>query len=412
MDHEELVQRAAAAHFVLLGDASHGTEEFYAERAALTKRLVAEAGFVAVAVEADWPDAYRVNRWVRGESDDASAEEALRDFRRFPSWMWRNTAVEAFATWLREHNGALAPGEPMAGFYGLDLYSPRTSMEAVVDYLATADPAAARRARERYACFDRFGRSTRVYAYETGLAGAEPCEREVVDQLVELRARAAEVAMRDGDSEAGRFYAEQNARLVVNAERYYRAMFRGSVASWNERDRHMADTLDALAKHLAGAKVVVWAHSSHLGDARATDLSRLGELNLGQLVRERAGADTFSVGWTTYAGTVTAASSWGGEAERKRMLPALAGSWEDEFRRAGAGRVVIDPRAMHGERLQRAIGAVYEPETERMSHYMHARIAEQFDAVVHIDETRAVQPLELTSEWELGELPATYPFGV
>ncbi len=330
MKDEELVERAAAARTVLIGEASHGTDDFYRERAELTMRLIAEAGVTAVAVEADWPDAYRVNRWVRGRSDDPTAEQALGDFRRFPAWMWRNTAVVDFVTWLREHNDAVAPGARKAGFYGLDLYSPRASMEAVIAWLEESDRAAALRAREHYACFDHFGRDPRVYGYETGLAGAESCEREVVDQLIELRRRAAATALRDGGPDDP-FFAEQNARLVVNAERYYRAMFRGSSESWNVRDRHMAETLDALASQLGGAsgpaKVVVWAHNSHVGDGRATDAGRTGEVTLGQLVRQRAGHDAFGIGFTTYTGAVTAASDWGGDAERKLLRPALPGSW-------------------------------------------------------------------------------------
>jgi erythromycin esterase-like protein len=407
MEYDALLARAAAARFVLVGDASHGTEDFYRERAEITRHLIAEAGFTAVAVEADWPDAWRVNRWVRGESDDAGAEEALAGFRRFPSWMWRNGAVAEFVAWLREHNDALAPGTPRTGFYGLDLYCPRASMEAVIAYLGEADAAAAQRARERYACFERFGRNPRVYAYEAGLRGAEPCEREVVAQLVELREQAARHAIGDRGDDA-RFFAEQNARLVVNAERYYRALFRGAVVTWNERDRHMAETLFELVSHLERtarrpAKVVVWAHNSHLGDARATDAGRVGEVNLGQLVRQRERRETFAIGFTTYAGEVTAASSWGGPAERKRVRPALSGSWEALLHERGADRLVLDPATLAGERLQRAIGAVYEPETELVSHYVHARIAEQFHAVVHIDETQALEPLDVTSEWAAAE---------
>jgi erythromycin esterase-like protein/predicted phosphoribosyltransferase len=417
-DYDDLVERAAGVRYVLIGEASHGTHEFYRERAELTKRLIAEAGYTAVAVEADWPDAYRVNRYVRGAGDDDSAQEALGDFRRFPTWMWRNADVAEFVTLLRAWNDALGEGGRKVGFYGLDLYSLYTSMEAVVRHLDDIDPQAAERARERYACFDQFGRDPQVYAYEAGVAGAERCEQQAVDQLVELRDMAARIASSDGDvDEDGHFYAEQNARLVVNAEEYYRSMFRGNIESWNLRDQHMAETLQQLTAHLEASsgptKVVVWAHNSHLGDARATELGQAGELNLGQLVRERAGADAaLLVGFSTYAGTVTAASQWGGPAERKRVRRALPGSWEELFHQSDLARFVIDPSTLQGRRLERAIGVVYMPETERASHYFHARIAEQFDAVVHIDETHAVEPLESTSEWEAGELPETYPYGV
>ncbi len=416
-DYDPLMELIGDARFVLVGEASHGTHDFYRERAEITKRLIEEKGFSAVAVEADWPDAYRANCFVRAANEDQSPEEALGDFRRFPAWMWRNTDVAEFVAWLREWNDALAPGSPKAAFYGLDLYSLHTSMGAVVSYLDDVDPEAAQRARERYACFDQFGRDPQVYAYEAGIAGAEPCEPQAVEQLIELRNRAAETARRDGRVDEDRlFYAEQNARLVANAEKYYRAMFRGGVESWNLRDAHMAETLDALVGHLertpGPTKIVVWAHNSHLGDARATELGQAGELNLGQLVRERVGLDALLVGFSTYTGTVTAASDWGGPAESKRVRPALGGSWEELFHGMDAPNLLLGTGGLEGRRLERAIGVVYRPETERISHYFHARLARQFDAVLHIDETSAVEPLETTSEWEAGELPETYPWGV
>ena len=394
--YDGLVARAATARYVLLGEASHGTDDFYRERAAITRRLIEEAGYAAVAVEGDWPHAHRVDRYVRAASEDATAIQALSDFRRFPAWLWRNTVVAEFVAWLRAFNDGVPAAARRIGFYGLDLYSPRTSMEAVVASLERIDPAAARRARERYACFDHFGRDPRVYAYETGVGGAESCEREVVDQLVELRDRAAALAADSG------FHAEQNARLVVNAERYYRAMYRGSVESWNLRDEHMAQTLTELAAHLERtsgrpAKVVVWAHNTHVGDARATDMAELGECNLGQLVRERSREDSLIVGFTTYGGSVTAASDWGAPAQRMRLVPALPESWEALLHeRGGDSREpqVVATRELDGARLNRAIGAIYRPETERFSHYVRSRIAEQFDVVVHIDETQALEPLD------------------
>jgi erythromycin esterase-like protein/predicted phosphoribosyltransferase len=417
-DYDPLVERAAGMRFSLLGEASHGTHEFYRDRAAITKRLIAEASYTAVAVEADWPDAYRVNRYVRGADDDDKADEALSDFRRFPVWMWRNTVVAEFVQWLREWNDALAPGSPKVGFYGLDLYSLYTSIEAVVTYLDAVDPEAAQRARERYACFDQFGRDPQIYAYEAGMAGAEPCEQQAVRQLVELRAMAAEAAAQDGRIEAdGHFYAEQNARLVVNAEKYYRSMFRGGVQSWNLRDKHMAETLEELVIHLdrtrgRRTKVAVWEHNSHLGDNRATELGQTGQLNVGQLVRERHGDEALLVGFSTYTGTVTAASDWGGPAERKNVRRALPGSWEELLHQQETDAFLLVPVRVPGRRLERAIGVVYRPETERISHYFHARLADQFDALIHRDETRAVEPLVRNSEWETGELPETYPFGV
>jgi erythromycin esterase-like protein len=418
-DFEPLLAMIGEARFVLIGEASHGTHEFYRIRAEITKRLVREKGFSAVAVEADWPDAYRVNRYVRGQSGDSDAVVALDGFRRFPQWMWRNADVLDFVGWLRAHNDAAAGVQ--AGFYGLDLYSLHSSMEAVLQYLQTVDPQAARRALRRYACFDRFGQDTQAYGYATSVGLAPSCENAVVDQLLELRASAAEYARRDGRvAPDDLFFAEQNARLVANAERYYRAMFAGRVESWNLRDRHMADTLQALVAHLSSpgrpAKVVLWAHNSHLGDARATEMGRSGELNLGQLVRERFRGQAVLIGFSTHAGTVTAASGWDAPAERKRVRPALHGSYEALFHDLGAGNFMLNLRddsavadALDKPRLQRAIGVVYQPETERSSHYFQARLPQQFDAILHYDTTRAVEPLERTSLWESGDLPETFP---
>jgi erythromycin esterase-like protein len=291
-------------------------------------------------------------------------------------------------------------------------------MGAVVDYLDDVDPDAAGRARQRYSCFDHFGTDPQVYAYETYVGGAEPCEREAVEQLLELQAQAAAPERQGGWLDEDRyFYAVQNARLVVNAERYYRAVFRGGAQSWNLRDSHMAQTLEALTaelerRHSSPPKSVVWAHNSHVGDARATQMGQRGELNIGQLVRQHHGRDAFLTGFTTYTGTVTAASDWGGPAERKRVRPSLDGSWEKLFHETGRSRFVVAPEVLSGARLERAIGVIYRPETERLSHYFEAELHRQFDAVIHIDETNAVEPLELTSEWETGELPETYPWAV
>jgi erythromycin esterase-like protein/predicted phosphoribosyltransferase len=415
------------AQLVLIGEASHGTSEFYAARAQMTRRLIEDRGFGAVAAEADWPDAYRVNRYVRGGGDDATAEEALRGFGRFPTWMWRNAAVLDFVGWLREHNGRPGRDErAKAGFYGLDLYSLYRSVHEVISYLDRVDPAAADRARKRYACFDQFSDDdAQVYGFAAAFGAGEECEREVVAQLVDLQRHAVEYARQDGlmaDDEL--FYAEQNARTVRAAEEYYRAMFSGRASSWNLRDRHMADTLDALAGHLtrqrgAPAKIVVWAHNSHVGDARATETAARGELNVGQLVRERHPRDCRLIGFTTYTGTVTAASDWEGPAERKWVRPALADSVEELLHEVGEkgfmlrfGAASGSAQALGSVRLERAIGVIYRPETERQSHYFGARVADQFDAVIHIDETRAVEPLERTARWQEGEAPETYPFAV
>lgn len=421
-DFDSLLGLASNARVVLLGEATHGTHEFYRIRAEITKRLIRECGFSAVAAEADWPDAYRINLYVRSRSADADATDALGDFARFPQWMWRNADVLDFVGWLREHNDG-AREDRKVGFFGLDLYSLHASMAAVLEYLRTVDPDAARRARHRYACFDHFGTDPQSYGYATSL-GLEPsCETEVVSQLMELRAAASEYARRDGrlDPDA-LFHAEENARVVRDAERYYRTMFRGQVESWNLRDSHMADTLGSLLGHLEKtgrpAKVVVWAHNSHVGDARATEMGARGELNIGQLARERYGSAALLVGFTTHSGTVTAATDWDEPAERRVVRPALPGSYEALFHDTGKGRFFLDLHrrtggaAILGEpMLERAIGVVYRPETERMSHYFSARLSDQFDAVLHYDKTRAVEPLEHTARWVRGEadLPETYP---
>jgi erythromycin esterase-like protein len=407
---------------VLIGEASHGTHEFYRTRAHITKRLIQENGFTAVAAEADWPDPHRVNRYVSGRGEDKSAAQALNNFRRFPAWMWRNSDVLEFVTWLRDYNDSLPKGARKAGFYGMDLYSFHSSSRAVLQYLDKVDPEAARRARFRYGCFEQFGEDIQAYGYAATFGLSKRCEDEVVAQLVDMSHRAAELASRDGRLDPDEFFiAEQNARVVKNAERYYRAMFSGRVSSWNLRDRHMAETLDQLISHLGpSSKIVVWAHNSHLGDARATDVSRQGELNVGQLVREKYGDSATLIGFTTYTGTVTAASNWDGPAETKQVRPALSDSFEALFHANYVPEflsVLRGNRFLSGilnqERLERAIGVVYLPQSERVSHYFHARLADQFDAVIHIDQTTAVQPLEITSApEEAGKVPETYPSAV
>lgn len=416
-DYDALVERARGARLVLLGEASHGTHEFYRERARITQRLVDELGFDAVAVEADWPDAYLVDCHVRG-ADDVDAEQALRGFRRFPQWMWRNDDVLDFVEWMRDRNSSLDAVDHV-GFYGIDLYSLHASIDAVLTYLWKVDPDAAKRARERYSCFEHFGDDPQSYGYSTSL-GAEGCEEDVVRQLVELRRNAARYrerrAFRVVDEQ---FVAEQNARLVRNAERYYRAMFRGRVSSWNLRDSHMADTVEALLAHLGRdgheSRLVVWAHNSHLGDARATEMGVRGEHNVGQLLRERFGPAVFSVGFTTHTGTVTAATDWDAPAELKNVVPSLPGSYERLLHDCGRDRFYLSlsspdvRKALREPRLERAIGVIYRPETERGSHYFHARLPDQFDSVIHIDVTSAVAPLERLGATDEAEIPETYP---
>ncbi len=420
-DYDALLSLVGDARIVLLGEASHGTHEFYRERSRITKRLVTEHGFTAVAIEGDWPDAYRVNRYVHGARTDPHAEAALRGFRRFPTWMWRNADVLDFVGWMRAHNEGRHRSARKIGFYGLDLYSLGASIEAVIAYLDEQDPQAAARARARYECLQPYAGDSASYGQAVLLGVGEPCRRRVIEQLVELRRRAGEYLLRDGlAAEDEYFFAEQNAAVVANAEEYYRTMFGDRAGSWNLRDRHMADTLDQLLAHLdrhgGTARVVAWEHNSHIGDARATEMAARGELNLGQLMRERHARNAVNVGFTTYAGTVTAASRWGGPAERKRVRAALPGSYEALFHATHLPAFLLCPlsagdsgRALREPRLARAIGVIYRPETERQSHWFSASATQQYDALVHLDTTRAVEPLEHTQTWERGEPPETYP---
>lgn len=424
---ETLDELVGDARVVLIGESSHGTHEFYEARAAITKWLIEEKGFCAVAAEADWPDAYRVNRYVRGLGDDKSADEALSGFERFPAWMWRNTVVSDFVDWLRAHNRLHASDGRQAGFYGLDLYSLHRSMGEVIAYLDKIDPKAAARARERYGCFDHAAADDgQAYGFSAAFGAGPSCEKEAIEQLVEIQRNALAYARMDGLlAEDELFYAEQNAQTVRNAEVYYRAMFSGRVTSWNLRDKHMAQTLEALLTHLdrhsdaPSARIVVWAHNSHVGDARATEVWADGQLTLGQLARQRYGDDARLIGFSTYSGTVTAASDWGGVAERKVVRPALGGSIEELLHETGRSAFFVSPLIspdatdpLSAVRLGRAIGVIYRPETERQSHYFHVRPADQFDAMIHIDQTRALEPLEVTSLWIAGETPETYPTGL
>ncbi len=424
---EVLDELIGDARVVLIGESSHGTHEFYEARAEITKWLITEKGFTAVAAEADWPDAYRVNRYVRGLGADDSPEEALRGFERFPAWMWRNTVVRDFVGWLRWHNGrCAADGRPRTGFYGLDLYSLHRSMQEVIGYLDGVDPRAAARARARYACFDHSdGHDGQAYGHAAAFGAGPSCERQAVEQLIEMQREAAAFLHADGElAEDELFGAQQNALAVRDAEAYYRGMFSGRVTSWNMRDRHMAQALQALLGHLdrhgaEPARVVVWAHNSHVGDARATEVGVDGQLTIGQLAREQYGADCRLIGFSTFDGTVTAADDWGGPARHKTVRPALAGSVEELLHETGKAAFLIAPpdgspaaAALETVRLARAIGVIYRPDTERQSHYFHVRPADQFDAIIHIDRTRALEPLEPTGVWVRGQNPETYPTGL
>jgi erythromycin esterase-like protein len=405
---DQLLDLVGTARIVMIGDASHGTHEFYDLRASLTRKLIAHHGFSAVAIEGDWPDALRVDRYVRRQGDDDGAHDALAAFERFPAWMWRNSDVAAFIDWLRAWNSQRG-AEQRAGFYGLDLYSLHASIRAVLSFLDEADPAAAQIARERYACFDHVGGDPEHYGAQAQFGLADSCEDEVVAQLVEMQRRHAARSgrMPSGD---GWFHAMQSAHVIKDAEAYYRAMFGGRSASWNLRDTHMGDTLDLLAEHLGAngrpAKLVVWAHNSHVGDARATAMGARGELTLGQLMRQRHPREVMLIGMTSHTGAVRCAHDWDGQSMAERVQPSLAGSWEALFHDAGLPRFYVTAAALgravgdHAERLHRAIGVVYRPATERRSHYYHARLAEQFDVMIHVDATHAVKLLDVTTPVE------------
>ncbi|MBI1890401.1 MAG: erythromycin esterase family protein [Burkholderiales bacterium] len=421
-----LLQLIGDAPIVLLGEATHGTREFYTLRAEITRRLILEKGFEAVAVEADWPDALRVSRYVQHASADNTADHALGGFQRFPQWMWRNTEVVALIDWLRRHNHGIHRPEWRVGFFGLDLYSLRKSMDAVIRYLDKVDPKAAQIARKRYGCFGHLAENPQRYGYAATFGMNQDCEDEVVEQLVYLMSERAKYLEWDVETASDElFYAQQNARVAKNAEQYYRSMFKGRDESWNVRDIHMAETLEALRQHLmrhkgSHAKIVIWAHNSHIGDARATEMGAHGQLNLGQLMRERYGADeTRLVGFTTHAGTVSAASDWDSPVELKQVRPSRPDSFEHLFHEMNLNRFLLPVRGKERvqgylceSRLERAIGVIYLPESERVSHYFHADMSRQFDAVIHVDRTAAVQPLDHSIHWSHEEMPETYPSGI
>ena len=404
-----LFDRFGDRRVVLLGEASHGTSEFYRARAAITRRLVEKHGFAIVAVEADWPDAAAIDRRVRGLAPRPGAQPP---FQRFPTWMWKNRDVENFLHWLRRHNERAAE---QCGFYGLDIYNMRGSIAAVLAYLDKVDPGAAKVARERYGCLTPWQHEPSVYGRAVLTAGYRKCEEEIVRQCRDLLAKEFAYAREDGDAFLD---AAQNARLVASAERYYRIMYYGGAESWNLRDTHMFETLEHLLDWRgADAKAVVWAHNSHIGDARQTDMGRVrAEINIGQLCRERWGEDVALIGMGTHGGTVAAATDWDGEMEIKTVRPSRSGSVERLCHDSGVDRFLLDfardpalAARLAEARLERFIGVIYRPETELQSHYADVALAEQFDAYVWFDETRAVE--EIGPEHHAG-LPDTFPFGV
>ena len=403
----KLFDRFGQKRVVLLGEASHGTSEFYRARAAITRRLIAEHGFTIVAVEADWPDAAAIDRRVRGLKPQADAPQP---FQRFPTWMWKNRDVEAFVHWLTRHN---QKASEQCGFYGLDIYNMRGAIAAVLAYLDKVDPKAAAVARQRYACLTPWQHEPSAYGRAVLTAGYRECEDEVIRQCREMLEKQMSYA---GDDEF--LDASQNARLVASAERYYRVMYYGGAASWNLRDSHMFQTLSRLLQWRgAGAKAVVWAHNSHIGDARQTEMGQVREeLNIGQLCRQHFGGDCALIGMGTHSGTVAAASDWDGEMEIKKVKPSRGDSIERLCHDSEMPRFLLDfardPRLaerLAEPRLERFIGVIYRPETELQSHYADSSLSRQFDAYLWFDETRAVE--EIGAQKHLG-VPDTYPFGV
>jgi erythromycin esterase-like protein len=398
-DLDRLLDQVSAARIVLIGEASHGMHELNDLRGTLTRKLIAERGFAALAIAGGWSEALRVDRYVRCQGDDDSATTALGAFERFPTWMWRNTDVAAFAEWLRTWNSQ-RPVDHRTGFYGLDLYSLYVAIRTLLSFLDEADPAAARRAREHFAGFDHV--ASGQGASDVALELAPAHENEVVAELVEMQRRHV---ARSGRTPAGNgwFHTMQAAHMIKDAEAYYRAMLRGRVA-WNLRDSRMADTLDMLAGHLGSpaqpARIVVWAHNRHVGDARATAMGDAGEIALGQVMRQRHPGEVALIGMTIHSGTVMCARGWDEPPVSELVAPSLAGSWEQLLHASGFPRFYVLASALRrttgerAERLQRAIGAVYRPETERHRHYQLSRLADQFDVVVHIDASHAATPLE------------------
>jgi erythromycin esterase-like protein len=416
-DLDPLLDQIGEARYVLLGEASHGTSEFYTWRARLSMRLILEKGFSCLAVEGDWPDCYRVNRYVRGYPDaGAGAEEVLHAFERWPTWMWANREIVAFARWLRHHNDALA-AEWKVGFYGLDVYSLWASIHEVTTYLERVDPAAARVARRAYRCFDPYHEDEHAYARATALVPTS-CEDEAVQILRAVRATAPTY---QEDSRTDHFNAEQNALVARNAELYYRTMIRGGPASWNVRDQHMVETLERIVAFSGPmAKAIVWEHNTHVGDARFTDMARAGMTNVGQLVRQRHGEEgVVLVGFATHHGSVIAAEEWGLPMQRMPVPEARAGSFEDVFHRVQRPRFLIrfgDGRGgplddLDEPRGHRAIGVVYHPHTEAWGNYVPTILAKRYDALLFIDETHALDPLHMPVRVE-GEFPETYPSGM
>lgn len=411
-----LLEHIGEARYVLLGEASHGTAEYYTWRTAISRRLITEKGFSFIAVEGDWPDCYRVNRYVKGlASEGDNAREVLHAFERWPTWMWANKEVIELAEWLRRHNDRV-PKDGKVGFYGLDVYSLWESLYAILGYLQRADPSALPAAQRAFRCFEPYGEDVQGYAHAARFV-PNTCEDEVVALLQEVRRRTSEYP---ADGRETHFAAEQNALVLKNAEAYYRAMVRGGPESWNIRDRHMTETLERLMRHHGpAAKAIVWEHNTHIGDARFTDMAEQGEVNVGQLVRERHGDEgVVLVGFGSYQGSVIAGREWEVPMERMRVPPAREGSWENVLHQAGANDKLLllasadQTRDLLQPRGHRAIGVVYHPEYERYGNYVPTVLPRRYDAFLYLDTSQALHPLHEVQPREEGEVPETYPSGV
>jgi erythromycin esterase-like protein len=406
-DYDPLMKMIGDARFVLLGEATHGTHEFYRERARISRRLIEEKGFDAIVLEADWTDAYRANEFVLGNSKDQSAEQSLAGFTRFPRWMWRNTDFRDLVASVRSLNDSRQPEARKVGIYGMDLYGLFESADAVVEYLSRVDQAAGERARNRYGCLRNYRDQPEQYGSEVVKNQRKSCEDEAAEQFQEMEKRYREwlgSVKRERNDDL--FSAYQNARVVKNGEAYYRLSYKISFSTWNLRDTHMAETLQALAEYFDAignqkSKIAVWAHNTHQGDARMTEMGKSGELNVGELMRKSNDGNSILIGFTTYTGEVTAASQWGEEGKTMKVRPAIAGSYSNLFHQTRVPNFLLIFRGnerltqeLSRPRLERAIGVTYLPETERQSHYFQAQMAKQFDAIIHLDTTKAVTPLD------------------
>jgi erythromycin esterase-like protein len=414
-DLNPLMNYIGDAKYVLLGEASHGTHEYYVWRAKITQRLIQEKGFSFVGVEGDWPDCYRLNRYAKGyENSGQDIYSVLNQFNRWPTWMWANWEIASFIDWLKVYNESLSKNKKV-GFYGLDVYSFRESMQSIITYLEKNDPEALQSAKKVIQCFEPYGNDEgQAYARASAFV-PELCEKDVLHLLTEIRSK---VESYNSDAE-NVMSTEQNAFVARNAEKYYRAMIKRGAASWNIRDEHMVSTVERLMKyHGSGAKTIIWEHNTHIGDARATDMASEGMVNVGQLLREQYSGDgVVAVGFGSYKGSVIAARNWGDEMRKIRVPEATAGSWENDFHHAckGKNRLLLmnkinEERCVSAEIGHRAIGVVYNPEHERFGNYVPTIMPKRYDAFIFLDETTALHPIHI--EPDGNQIPETYPFGM